>query len=422
MSLFKYHFLPVLCLSLLTAQTATAEKFEFKHKAGDKFRIVSTTEQNVYLNGKLVQTSNILNRMASEVTNIQNGKATLNAVFDVAEELIDGNNAKHFQWGEEYSSTFTRDKLGKIVIDNKYYMPSARDIPLFPDRELNPGDSWISRGEEVFDLRHTFDITEPYRVPFRANNKYLGERERRNKKYKVFSITYNLLKDGNGFENAPRAYLSTKNNQPQKIPVKPEIKRISGKSTQIIYWDYELGQIAAAEDEYELKFELTTGENYVFRGKTISEIIEADLMDKENIARDVQEEIEKLELSDVSVKVVDEGISISLDNIQFAPDSSELLPSEKVKLDKISAILKKYQNRDILVAGHTALAGNSENSRIKLSKERAASVADYLIKENVRAPERIITRGYGSSRPVASNTIEEGRQKNRRVEITIMEN
>ena len=144
-------------------------------------------------------------------------------------------------------------------------------------------------------------------------------------------------------------------------------------------------------------------------------------MDKEKVAVDIAEEIRRLNIPEVSVRVVDEGITLSLDNIQFHPDSPVMLPGEKEKLDKIVDILRRYQERDIMVSGHTARAGTEESSR-KLSVERASVVADYLIEKKARAPDRVVVRGFGSERPVADNSTEEGRRKNRRVEITILEN
>jgi outer membrane protein OmpA-like peptidoglycan-associated protein len=98
------------------------------------------------------------------------------------------------------------------------------------------------------------------------------------------------------------------------------------------------------------------------------------------------------------------------------------MKKETEKLDKIGEILKKYRQRDILVAGHAALAGGSERSRKALSEERAAAVADYLLRNKVRSREHIMTRGYGSQKPVADNATEECRVKNRRVEIMLLEN
>jgi outer membrane protein OmpA-like peptidoglycan-associated protein len=121
------------------------------------------------------------------------------------------------------------------------------------------------------------------------------------------------------------------------------------------------------------------------------------------------------------VRVTDEGVAINLENVRFAADSAVLLPEEKAKLDKIAAILARYPDRDVLVTGHTALAGTPKE-RQTLSEERARAAADYLIAKKARPPERVVVKGYGATRPVAPNDSEEDMKKNRRVEITILEN
>jgi outer membrane protein OmpA-like peptidoglycan-associated protein len=126
-------------------------------------------------------------------------------------------------------------------------------------------------------------------------------------------------------------------------------------------------------------------------------------------------------IGDASVRVTDEGITISLENIPFGSDSAVLLPSERAKLDKIGEILRRYPERDILVGGHTALAGAAAG-RQQLSLDRASAVSEYLIGKKVRDPSRIVVRGYGAEVPVADNRTEEGMRRNRRVEITILEN
>jgi outer membrane protein OmpA-like peptidoglycan-associated protein len=112
---------------------------------------------------------------------------------------------------------------------------------------------------------------------------------------------------------------------------------------------------------------------------------------------------------------------ISLENIQFQPDSAILLESEKEKIDKIGEILRQFAERDILVAGHTAMAGSAAG-RMRLSQDRAASVANYLVSQRVRDASRVVVRGYGAERPVADNRTAEGMRRNRRVEITLLEN
>jgi outer membrane protein OmpA-like peptidoglycan-associated protein len=144
-------------------------------------------------------------------------------------------------------------------------------------------------------------------------------------------------------------------------------------------------------------------------------------MDREQIISDIIDEINRLDIPDVTVREVEEGISISLEDIGFYPDSSVMLPGEQAKLDRIAQILMRYPERDILVSGHTALAGTAEG-RMNLSIERAKAVADYLLSKNVRSADRIVIRGYGAERPVADNSTEDGMRRNRRVEITILEN
>ena len=88
---------------------------------------------------------------------------------------------------------------------------------------------------------------------------------------------------------------------------------------------------------------------------------------------------------------------------------------------QIAEILKAYPERDILITGHTARVGTEESSQI-LSEERAKAVADFLLSLNIRDETGIISRGFGSRKPVGDNSIEAGRRLNRRVEITILEN
>jgi outer membrane protein OmpA-like peptidoglycan-associated protein len=140
---------------------------------------------------------------------------------------------------------------------------------------------------------------------------------------------------------------------------------------------------------------------------------------KEKIAEDIAEDISRLNMDDVSVRVEDEGITISMD-IQFRADTAIMLPGEREKLDKIIEILRRYVERKIMVSGHTALAGTAEG-RERLSRERAAVVAAYIIEQKACTPDRMIVRGYGAERPLGDNNTDEGRRKNRRVEITLLD-
>jgi outer membrane protein OmpA-like peptidoglycan-associated protein len=97
------------------------------------------------------------------------------------------------------------------------------------------------------------------------------------------------------------------------------------------------------------------------------------------------------------------------------------MPSEQAKLKLIAEVLQRYPDRDILVEGHTAEAVSSVDPQ-KLSEERAAAVGNALVATGARRPDQIIYKGWGSTKPLVPNDTEEHRSKNRRVEITLMEN
>jgi outer membrane protein OmpA-like peptidoglycan-associated protein len=128
----------------------------------------------------------------------------------------------------------------------------------------------------------------------------------------------------------------------------------------------------------------------------------------------------KAEEPHLTATVTEEGVTISLQNIQFVADSAVLMDSEKGKLDEVAAVLKGVPGRPILVEGHTALAG-TEEGRLQTSIDRAQAVAAYLVEQGARTVREITVRGHGAEKPIASNDTDEGMALNRRVEITILE-
>jgi outer membrane protein OmpA-like peptidoglycan-associated protein len=403
----------------LAAGRTEGEEFVFKHRIGDKFRAISTSLEEVVVNGELLYGTRILNRMSSEVTGVRDGRAELRARFQLAEERETGEG-RGFQWTEEYDSVFTRDGSGNITIDRRYVMPTVRNVPVFPARVLKKGDSWEAEGSEAHDLGPSFGINRLYVLPFTARYTFLGDAEWRGKTRKAISIAYEVSDESSKYlEDAP---LDILNNGSDGMSGGLRPVRVSGESEQVVYWDSDLGQPVGAEERFRLKFELSDGNVYEFRGTAESEIIESESMDKEAVADDISRELSDDGFGEDVVEIVDEGIKIKLENIMFEPDTAILLAGEERKLEKIYEILRRYPDRDIMVEGHTARAGGTENSRLQLSQERAAAIAARLVSQGVRSPDRIMSRGYGSQNPVASNNTEAGRQKNRRVEIIILEN
>jgi len=132
------------------------------------------------------------------------------------------------------------------------------------------------------------------------------------------------------------------------------------------------------------------------------------------------EEMQK-DIEGAKVERVGEGIKITFDSgILFDINKSSLTTQAKTNVDKLSKILNKYPDTNILVEGHTDATGTEEYNQ-KLSEQRAASVATYAKGAGVDA-SRFTTVGYGEKQPIADNSTVEGKRTNRRVEIAIFAN
>jgi len=102
--------------------------------------------------------------------------------------------------------------------------------------------------------------------------------------------------------------------------------------------------------------------------------------------------------------------------VSFEYNKAELTPDSLAILDKVALSLRDWPEVKVEIGGHTDSRG-SETYNQKLSEKRAAAVLDYLGSKGVDAM-RMTSKGYGESKPIADNAAEEGRAKNRRVELT----
>ncbi len=381
-------------------QPAFSETFRYRYREGDLYRIISEVNEDVYLNNVHSHSARVLNKIAVEVKKADNEKGLLYGTFQTSEKST--GKYSSYSLSGEYESVFWRDRNGKYDIEDKYFMPVVRNVPLFPDRDLEPGDTWSAAGQEVHDFRRSFNMSQPYSFPIDVSYQYIGKDE--TGLYDLISAKYNV------FHKTDRLYSSS------MYPV-----RVSGRSEQLIKWDNKNGRPYSYFEEFSIIFDLSTGDYVEYTGRAEAEIVESAKLDRERVKNEIENDLESSGIEDVRVESVDEGVRIVIEDIQFMPDSSLLVEREIRKIEKIAEILKKTEGRDILITGHTALAG-TEEGRQKLSVERAASVAEYLLKLGAKSEKEIMIEGKGALDPVADNRTAEGMRRNRRVEITILEN
>ena len=121
----------------------------------------------------------------------------------------------------------------------------------------------------------------------------------------------------------------------------------------------------------------------------------------------------------VSVERVGDNINLLMPgNITFATARSEIASDFYPVLNSVALVLEEYNRTLVVVAGHTDNDGSSEYNQT-LSIQRADSVSNYLQGQGIN-PIRLEPTGFGESQPIASNNTAEGKQLNRRVEITLL--
>jgi outer membrane protein OmpA-like peptidoglycan-associated protein len=148
------------------------------------------------------------------------------------------------------------------------------------------------------------------------------------------------------------------------------------------------------------------------------------------IVKGIQSKSEKIKaaLKDLEARETETEFKIELSgDILFDFDKWNIRPEAEGTLKKVADVIQASGSSQVMIAGHTDAKG-SEQYNQTLSRKRAESVKNWLIK-NANADAKIIkTVGYGETKPVAANTKPdgsdnpEGRQKNRRVEITVKKN
>ena len=174
----------------------------------------------------------------------------------------------------------------------------------------------------------------------------------------------------------------------------------------------ELGIARTNPKDGSYKIVLPYGKAYGFRADKEGYYSESSSADLTQI-KDFTEIERNLLLAPIQV-----GKQIALNNVFFVQGQSALLPTSYPELDKLTDILIANPNIKIEISGHTDNVGDPAKNQ-KLSEDRVEIIKKYLVKKGISI-KRLSGKGYGGTKPIASNATEETRKLNRRVEFTIV--
>ncbi len=194
-------------------------------------------------------------------------------------------------------------------------------------------------------------------------------------------------------------------------------KTLAGLPSAVELTDIKNGYLISkiqTDEEGNYLATLPTGKDYAFNVNRKGYLFYSDNFSLAHNA------IDSVFTINIPLQPIEKGATIILKNIFFETGKFDLRPESKSELDKLVSLLNDNPNLKIQIDGHTDKMGQ-EKDNIQLSNNRAKAVVDYLLSKAVYT-QRLTYKGYGSTKPVADNTTEQGRALNRRTELSVTGN
>ena len=427
-----------LCSSLCAGLFPQAAPVTLRYGFGSRYRYVERSNWSRYDNGKYTGLTHRETRASMACDGVSEAGSDFSGTFFALEETLRdmSASARGVDAAEETSFRVLPD--GRIVFKKDGGYPRLREFPVFPEKPVYPGDSWVGEGTRLIDPKNDGNLSA---LPIVVEYSLSGKETYRNREVWRIKAKY-ATRIG--------AYARQK-------PFDANLSTASGTHDADILVDAETCAVVLILDRMNETFGYKDGSSVRFQGSTAIFTEEpVPFRDtesaKELIAKTqdvppsgvplpsgnsrplshatpepvIQSE-EDSQLDDTAYPegkpfIVEDtplGIRLSARDIRFLADSAEIVPGESSRLDSIATALKSALNGRFLVEGHTARVGR-ESGEKELSIERAKKIVEELCARGLK-PEQFMYIGYGGTKPVADNATEQGRAQNRRVEITILE-
>lgn len=455
---------------------AFADEVQFRYNGGRNYSLVERTDLRRYENNRY---TGLLNREVRSF--ISNDGEFYEGSFYVSQDTVRASAIVGDMIHDSIPSRFKISSDGILTMIEDHGYPSFRSFPAFTANRIRLGDSWQAQAVRAVDPLNKGIVTKiPMYVQYTYIG---DENVRGEDVYVVsakWATRYgaNLYMDFGGDRELKQAmgkheatmYISKETGN--AIVVRDSVdetfiyadgKNVSFRGTISLFTEYPpavdrsriiraLQRVAAiSDDEAESLAKKVTCEPVPLKGGAV--VAEARQPEKNKTDTQDSGSFEKsgyngkrrgsAEIADglnravsaanavnsgkgqkeaekpIKVENTPAGIRLTVQNLQFKPDSAELLPGEKSRLDQIASVLRETPQSQFLVEGHTADTGN-ERGEMSLSAQRAHAIAKELAARGIPA-EKFICKGSGAHKPVADNSTPEGKAANRRVEITILE-
>lgn len=397
-SLTTTKFFSITLAFIFVQNAAFSLELKYNYISGSKFKVETNIEGLQIINRETPffytqyykVNTNVLEIDESGIAKIQDDG------FYYINDNINKSDVREIK--EHILVNYYKDSKGTVFVPADSIFPVMRNIPLFPEENVIPGTTWKSDGMEVHDFFSNGAISQ---LPVKVSYKFIGV-------------------DSDDLQTAEISYtcsIDVTNNGNNSID--PNIYKVTGISDNTLF--FSLKENRPLKETYKRDYEIITASMDTYRfvdsGNRIWTKIQSTIDKKKELSK-IETDIKNQKLEDVHITETTDGLKLSLEDVTFEPDSAILTAREASRLKEIAKILAKHKDKHIRIVGHTADRGTPE-AQMKLSAQRAKSVSKELLRYNAINPKNTEIQGKGASEPIASNSTEEERRKNRRVEIFI---
>ena len=396
----KMSVLSILIFLLFSTSAFAQVIFEIQFLPGEKFTLIEQSDFSKKLNNKYM---GYINRTVRGIIQVleeqQSGDRICKGKFYVFEETKRDARYVAHKIDQTVESYFKITADGNYIILESAAYPTLRGFPVFPTKAVKVGEKWRAYGVRVVEPLRDGVFTE---VRFYCEYEYKGKGDLNGQDCDIIYAQYAMrYKAGDDYYGDER------------------IREISGSHKVTIYFDSSKKRPLFMRDQFHKTYSYSNSNKEKHEGFILTWFDMITVMDRTELVEEIEEDLEDLDIEDVTVEEKEEGVLLTINRIHFLPDQAVVRPDDLYRLTALAEALKKIEGRTFLVVGHCAKWG-SEESQYILSLERAKAIVDYLVSQGIPAT-RFIYEGRGATEPVATNETEEGRIKNRRVEIYILE-
>ncbi|OQY33380.1 MAG: hypothetical protein B6241_08130 [Spirochaetaceae bacterium 4572_59] len=405
----RFFFFLILLQLFFSMQAQEGDGVHFSFEPGAKYRVIEKFNLSQYKNGRYSGHVYRENRGIYESQDSGDGLYRISGrVYELEETAKDGFKVAAALRNQNDTS-FTSSDRGFMLVSGTDW-PRLRSFPSFPEEAVFPGDKWEAGLEMI--------VSSP---------------DGNNKAVLPLYCEY-TFKGSDVWEGRPvyviEAQYAARYRQGRSREADSFLKNLTGKHVLALLIDQETREFLLMKDIMEEEYLYTDGSSLREKGFLLTFYKGIELLDRKGLTRKVEESLsESLKKTyeergedlkeQISLVEKEEGLALNLNNLHFKPDQAVLLSWDVPLLDTLADILKSVTDRTFLVKGHTADVGTMA-SQIDLSQLRAKTIVDELSSRGIDA-DRFLYSGVGGLEPLGDNNTDEGRKKNRRVEILILE-